>query len=717
MIDNTSAITAAAALAQEMLGDQLRGNGDPFMSHVEAVAAIVEKEIRLPQESVAAVYLHEATRSHHQVMDRVRRDFPPEICRVVEGLNRIATINPRDTQLQAEKYRKLIVSYSTDPQVTLIKLADRLEVMRSLETCFPKTLHVQKATETFMLYAPLAHQLGLYRIKSELEDLAFKVTQPVDYRLITNYLRADEIERMAQIKSFVAPLESELRATGIEYELKSRTKTVYSIWRKMQAQQVGVDGVFDILAIRFIIEALPEKEKEFCWQVYSIVTHIYEPIQERMRDWITVPKASGYESLHTTVKTRTGLVVEVQIRSRRMDLVDEYGVAAHWIYKGIRREQELQQWLNKVRQRLQVVQEQEAPASAVEIPQDKAVDDKAADDQAFRPGEIYVFTPTGDLRSLPDGATLLDFAFEIHTNVGVHCTGGRINGKMAQLRDKLHTGDTVEIITVKNQKPSKDWLTFVVSGKAKNKIRQKLREEAGIMDIQGREIFERRLRNWKMECNPETMGLMLKHFKFKQLSEFYAAIATESLSMQEVKDYLKEQLTPVLPVAAAETPEPPAPAAQQPLHKTGEDYLVIDDKLGRIGYKLAKCCNPIMGDPVFGFVSVKEGVKIHRMTCPNASRLMSQYPYRIQKVRWRQNLATTAFQVTLRFTAYEEMGLTQEVGEVIANLSLNLRNLSFSNQKGKVEGKMQVAVNSNKQVDLLLVSLRKIKGMVKVVRE
>lgn len=699
-------IDKAKAIAYELLKDQVRGNGKPFMDHVDAVASIVEKEIGLPQEAVAAVYLHEATRRNPQEMERIRNSFPADVCKMVEGLNRIATINPKDTQLQAERYRKLIVSYSTDPQVTLIKLADRLEIMRSLESCFSKTQHVQKATETFMLYAPLAHQLGMYRIKSEMEDLAFKITQPVDYRLITNNLRANEIERMAQIKDFVKPLEDELHKVGIEYELKSRTKAVYSIWRKMQAQQVGVDGVFDILAIRFVIEAAPENEKELCWQVYSIVTHIYDPLPERMRDWITVPKASGYESLHITVKTRTGLIVEVQIRSRRMDVVDEYGVAAHWAYKGIRQEQELQQWLNKVRMRLQHPEEIQASASE--------------EQSAFQSNEVYVFTPTGDLRSLPLGATLLDFAFEIHTNVGIRCTGGRINGKMAQLRDKLQTGDTVEVITVKNQKPSKDWLNIVVSGKAKTKIRQKLREDAGVMDMQGREIFERRLRNWKMECTPETMGFVLKHFHFKQLSDFFAAIAQETVPLQEVKDFLKEQTAPAAPVVA-QTPSvveqaEPQLAIGTPA-KGKDDYLVIDDKLGRIGYKLAKCCNPIIGDPVFGFVSIKDGVKIHRMSCPNASRLMSQYPYRIQKVRWRQDQATAAFQVTLRFSAYDEMGLTQEVGQVIANLSLNLRNLSFSNQKGRVEGKMQVAVNSNKQVDVLLFNLRKIKGMVKVVRE
>jgi GTP pyrophosphokinase len=685
----------ARALAQAKLEGQLRGTGEPFLAHADAVARIVEQEIGLTRDAVITVYLHEASRKSPEMMEEIHHTFGADISRMVIGLNRISTIRPRDTRLEADNYRKLIISYSTDPQVTLIKLADRLEIMRSLSDCFPKTEHVKKATETLLLYAPLAHQLGLYSIKSEMEDISFKTIQPEDYRLINNNLKATESERKTQIEQFIKPLDNEMKKTGIQYELKSRTKAIYSIWKKMQTQQVGVDGVYDILAIRFIIDAGPDNEKDLCWQVYSIVTQIYEPIPERMRDWITVPRPSGYESLHITVRTLSGLMVEVQIRSRRMDLVAEYGTAAHWAYKGVRNEQALNDWLNRVRKRLQ-----NSAESFV----------SSAEENVFTPNEVYVFTPAGDLRRLVAGSTVLDFAFDIHTNIGIRCTGARVNGKIAQVRDRLNTGDVVEIITAKNQKPSRDWLNFVVSGKARNKIRQKLREEEGVQDAAGRELLERRLKNWKLELTPEMLGQLVKKLKFKQLSEFYAAIATGTCSLQEVKDFLLKTETPVQ--------EPVVPQQEVGTAKIREDdYLVIDDKFGRIGYKLAKCCNPIIGDPVFGFVSIKEGIKIHRISCPNAERLMTQYPYRIQKVKWRNTVAAAVFQVTIRFSAYEEIGITQEVGEVIKNLSLNLRNFTFSNHGGKMNGRLQVAVNSNKQVDLLLFQLKKIRGMVKVTRE
>ena len=696
---NQTMIDKAKEYAAARLEGLKRGNGAPFMQHVDAVAAIVEKEIGLAGEAVATVYLHEASRKHPELLAEIASLFGHETGSMVVGLNKISTINPRDTRLQAENYRKLIISYSADPRVTLIKLADRLEVMRSLADCFPRNDHIKKATETMMLYAPLAHQLGLYRIKSELEDLSFKVIQPEDYRLITNNLRANEIERKKQIAGFVQPLEKELRKAGIRYELKSRTKTTYSIWRKMQIQQVGVDEVYDILAIRFIVDTTPDREKEVCWQVYSIVTQIYEPIPERMRDWITVPKASGYESLHITVRTPEGAALEVQIRSRRMDIVAEFGVAAHWAYKGVKNEQVMNDWLAGVRKRLQNPQE----------------DFSSAEKDLYKSNEIYVFTPAGDLRRLPAGATVLDFAFEIHSNIGLRCTGGRVNGKMSQVRDTLQTGDVVEILTSRNQKPSRDWLGFVVSGKARNKIRQKLREEEGIQDVAGREMLERRLKNWKMELTPEDLMQLMKHFRIKQISDFYAAVAREDISLQDIKLFLLKDKEDT-----SEKPEtgstPPEHAEEKTSYREG-DYLVIDDNFGRIGYKLARCCNPVIGDEVFGFVSIKEGIKIHRMSCPNAARLMTRYPYRIQKVRWREKVTSAMFQITIRFTAYQEIGLAQEISDVIGNLSLNLRSFTFSGQGGKIAGKLQVAVSSNKQVDLLLFQLRTIRGITKAVRE
>lgn len=692
-------VVAARVLAIEKLKGLLRGNGRPFIEHADGVAAIVEKELGLSKQVVAAVYLHEASRKNPDMLPEIIQTYGEEIAHMVTGLNKISTINPRDTRLQPENYRKLIVSYSTDPTVILIKLADRLEIMHNLTTCFSANDQMKKATETLMLYVPLAHQLGLYHTKSRLEDLSFKVLQPEDYRLVVNSLKASEREQNAMMQRFSALLEKALKEAGICYELKSRTKAVYSIWRKMQAQQLAVEEVYDILGIRFIIDAEPEKEKDLCWQVYSIVTQIYEPIPERMRDWITVPKESGYESLHITVKTPEGKVVEVQIRSRRMDVMAEYGVAAHWAYKGVRNEQVLQNWLSGIRKRLQEP--------------DKA-EEGMGEPVVFTPNEIYVFTPAGDLRRLPSGATVLDFAFEIHSNLGIRCTGGRINGKMSQMRDVLQTGDTVEIFTSKNQKPSKDWLGYVVSGKARSKIRQTLREEEGVRVAEGREMLERRLKNWKMEALPEEYAQLLKHYKMKQLNDFYAAIANENIPLQEIKKTLiqfkeEKQEKTVPDPALLDRPVMP------PTHM--DDYLIIDDSFGRIGFKLAKCCNPVVGDKVFGFVSVKDGIKIHRMSCPNAERLITQYPYRIQKVKWRESAASAIFQTTIKFMAYEEIGLMQAVSDTVNMLSLNLRSFRYSGRHGKISGILQIAVNSNKQVDLLLFHLRKIKGMVKVSRE
>jgi GTP pyrophosphokinase len=386
-----------------------------------------------------------------------------------------------------------------------------------------------------------------------------------------------------------------------------------------------------------------------------------------------------------------------------MDMVAEYGVAAHWAYKGMRNEEVLNDWLANVRKRLQ------NPANEFRSGEDADL---------FKPNEIYVFTPTGDLKRLPAGSTVLDFAFEVHTNVGLKCTGGRVNGKMSQVRDILSTGDVVEILTAKNQKPSSDWLNFVVSGKAKNKIRQKLREEAGVQDTAGREILERRLKNWKVELTPDTIARLMKKFRIKQISDFYAAIAREDISLQEIKSFLTQEETGKEEKSAKQSPETQTTEKEEDHTRYGEgDYLVIDDSFGRIKYKLAKCCNPVIGDPVFGFVSIKEGIKIHRMSCPNAARLMEQYPYRIQKVRWRNTVTSAVFQVGIRVTAYEEIGLTGEIGEVMRNLSLNMRSYTFSGHGGKIVGRLQVAVNSNKQVDLLLFHLRKIKGIIKAVRE
>ena len=609
----------AHELAEKSLAGVQRSDGSPFIGHAHAVALIVAEELGLHPAAVYAVLLHEGSCKHPELLLTIKQEFSSEVYSMVLGLNRISTIRPNDTRLQAENYRKLIVAYSSDPSVTLIKLADRLEIMRSLGL-FPKSQQLRKATETLMLYAPLAHQLGLYYMKSELEDLAFKYSEPEAYRHIAQRLKATVGEREQTLGAFTLPLENALRDAGLPYTLKSRTKTAYSIWKKMQAQQVEFDGVYDILAIRFILEVSPEQEKEACWQVYSMVTGMFMPDTRRMRDWLTQPKRSGYESLHITVSDAAGRVVEVQIRSRRMDDIAETGLAAHWSYKGVQRTQVLQGWLDRVRGLLQSDMQSNSEAKEYF--------------SQFKLDEVFVFTPNGDLRRLPAQATVLDFAFAVHSNVGIKCSGAKVHGRVVSIREKLHTGDVVEVMTTKNQRPSADWLNIVVTSKAKSKIRQQLREDEGKRDLIGRELLERRMKNWKMELNDEVLFHIMRHFKIKSISELYAALAHEEVPMDKIKELLQAPERPRETV----TERVKAPVATGLGTLPDGDYLVVDKALSNVAFIPAKCCSPIQGHEIFGFITAKDGIKLHRKDCPNAQQLHSRYAYRIIEVHWKEGL-------------------------------------------------------------------------------
>ena len=688
----------AYEIAQEVLANERRSDSTPFMEHVVNVAEIVALELKLISTSISAVFLHEASRLNNRLLDNCKAEFNDDIISIANGLNRISEIRPRDTKLQAENYRKLIVSYSKDPRVTLIKLADRLEIMRRLNI-FSKNKQIQKATETLMLYAPLAHQLGLYNIKSELEDLSFRYTDPENYRLITNKLKAKEWERKRMGDLFVKPIEQELKRAHIKYELKSRTKTAYSIYHKIEQQQIPFEKIADLFAIRIVVECdnNRQKEKDLCWQVYSIVTAIYEPDVSRLRDWITKPKENGYSSLHTTVKTKEGAIMEVQIRSRRMDDIAENGYASHWSYKGVKSEQGLTAWLNSVKDLL----EQNAPKERY-----KYVNISIS--------EILVFTPDGDLRRLPAGACVLDFAFDIHSNLGLKCSGAKVNGKAVSIREKLNTGDVVEIMSNKNQKPSADWLNYVVSSKARNKIKQKLKEEEGKQALEGRELFERRMTNWKLEINDEILNSLLKHYKLKTISELFGKIASQDIDVLDIKSVLqtkgKEPLAKV---------QDSLQSLKRDEHKRegSDDYFILDEKLNNVGYTLSKCCNPIMGDDVFGFVSIKGGIKIHRINCPNAARLLDNYPYRIQAVRWRKPVSEGSFQATLKVTADAELSLGQKIMKLAEQLNLSMRKFSITErEKGGVISEFTVAVSNNQQVEKLIFNIKKQKGVRSVVR-
>ena len=661
-------IEKARAVAASALTDETRYDGSPFIGHPDSVARIVEDEIGLPDECVAAVYLHEATRIHKDIDISA---FPQDVRTIVDGLNKISTIKPKDTRLEAENYKKLIVQYSRDPRVIVLKIADRLEVMRNLRM-FPKSSRDQKLLETTMLYMPLAHQLGLYNINTELGNIYFRYSNPEQYRAITNKLKATEKDREQLTAEFIRPLERKLSEAGIKYKLKARTKSAFSIYRKMQVQKVPFEGVHDVFAIRFIIDCAddPRLEKDLCWKVYSYVTEEYEPDISRLRDWLTTPRPNGYESLHITVKNKLGQSLEVQIRTKRMDIEAESGNAAHWAYKGIRHEASIDRWLQSVRDSLE--HPLEASPEHLPAPPDK---------------EIFVFTPTGELRILAAGSSVLDFAFSIHTNLGSRCTGGKVNGKPVQIKEKLKTGDVVEIMTGKNQKPSRDWLAWVVTS---------------------------------LEFPDELLTEFMKSARFNSEMSMMAAIAAEELDVNDIKEFLlqkqaqKEEHASQKPDTASEEKKTYGGSAA-----SSDDILVINAKnVKGLDYKLSKCCNPVFGDDVFGFVTRTEGIKIHRMSCPNAARLIERFPYRIQKVVWQDNASSGDFQCTLSVTAAIDHPVLSSIMDVIGQFRVSMRscNVKENPRTGSYEIQIRLLVPSNTELDKVISQISNMKAVTKVKR-
>ena len=693
-------IDRARAVALEALKDEIRFDGTPFISHPDNVARIVEDEIGLPDTCVAAVYLHEATRVHKDVDIS---EFPQDVRTLVDGLNKISTIKPKDTRLEAENYKRLIVQYSTDPRVTVLKIADRLEVMRGLQM-FPKTSRDQKLLETLMLYMPLAHQLGLYNINNELGNIWFRYADPEQYRTITNKLKATEKDREQITAEFIEPLKRKLSDAGIVYKLKIRTKSAYSIYRKMQVQKVPFEGVYDVFAIRFIIDCEddPKLEKDLCWKVFSYVTEEYESDTKRLRDWLTTPRPNGYESLHITVKNKKGQALEVQIRTKRMDIEAESGNAAHWAYKGIRHEASMDRWLQSVRDALE--HPFEATPEEMPAPPDK---------------EIFVFTPTGELRILPAGASVLDFAFNIHSGLGCRCTGGRVNGKAVPIREKLKTGDVVEIMTRKDQRPNRDWLGWVVSSKARTKIKQELDADERKAASDGRELLERRLRNWKLEFPDEWMMEFIKVRKFPSVLPFMAAIAREEVDVNDIKAFIQRKLSAQQERPATPVAEETEAAAPKGYSGTADDILVLNAKnVKGLEYKMSKCCNPVFGDDVFGFVTRTEGIKIHRMSCPNAARLIERYPYRIQKVIWQDNPTQGDFQCTLAVTAELDHPVLSAIMDIIGQFRVSMRafNVKENLRAGTYEITIRLLVPSSAELDKVLSQVGALKQVIKIRR-
>ncbi len=710
-------VDEALAFADAKLTEQIRYDGHPMLDHAVSVAEIVISEVGLGRNSTVASILHDVVRLAHKQLsaeeflaltEEIRTRFGEQVVGITVGLANISELKLKVSSEQADNFRDLLVSYSTDPRVILIKLADRLEVMRSLDI-FPREKWRKKSWEALNLYAQIAHKLGLYSIKSELEDIALKYLEPKDYDHIVRKLAESAEERRNFIARFLVPITDRLDAMGVKYHIKSRTKSIFSIWTKMRKQHVPFEGVYDIFAIRIIIDCPPEQEKPLCWTAYSIVTDFYTPNPTRMRDWISIPKSNGYESLHTTVSA-DGRWVEVQIRTERMDAVAERGIAAHWRYKGVGQgAQTSEMWLGRLRELLEDTTHSLA----------QRFDAKPAS------GEIFVFTPNGDLRKLPEGATLLDFAFDIHTSLGCTCVGGKVNQRAVSIREVLHNGDIVEILTQKNQTPKADWLNVVTTTKARTKIKSFLREEQAKHTRMGREELERKLKNWKLAITiDEAIAYLVKYFKLRLGTEVYAMIATQKIDFGSIKEILSRHLSGEAAeerrAAAAETErQKKADAAQRETAPAGgsQDALVIDDDISKIQYKLAKCCNPIKGDDVFGFITINAGITIHRTDCPNARRMRENYPYRIIEARWRKS-AEGAFRVTIRIIAADTTGMANHITEVISHdLKLNIRSLAFEAASGgTLHGTVAVEVPGASVVNTLIHSILHIRGVQKAYR-
>lgn len=701
-------IKKAFKMALNAHKDMRRKSGEPYIYHPIAVAQIAVDEIGLGTTSIIAALLHDVVEDTDIPLSEIEKQFGQKVASIIDGLTKISGVYTTGSSAQAENFRKMLLTLSDDVRVILIKIADRLHNMRTLDS-MPRNTQLKIASETIYLYAPLAHRLGLYVIKSELEDLYLKYTDLATYQEIAYKIQQTKGARNKFIKDFIAPLENELNKQEFKVTIKGRPKSIYSIWNKIKKNKVQFEEIYDLFAIRVIAHADPEHEKSACWQIYSIVTDVYKPNPDRLRDWISTPKSNGYESLHTTVMSKSGQYVEVQIRTERMDQIAEKGYAAHWKYKenSVSRESGIEMWLVKVREMLE-----HNNTTAVDFVND------------FRNNlfseEVFVFTPKGDLIVLPAGATALDFAFEIHTQVGAHCLGAKVNNKLVPLSYKLNNGDQLEILTSSKQKPSEDWLKFVVSSKAINKIKEALREDKKRIALDGKEILHRKLKALKLEPTEEIHNELRAWFDVKSNHELFYKVAIEAISPNDIKNFKERK------VEKQNQPQPiPSPIQDsktfekelKKLRNVDNDALLIGEDMKNFDYSLAKCCSPIPGDPVFGFVTVNEGIRIHRTTCPNAVELMSNYGYRIIKARWAGQKDTTFFQTGLRVTGTDRMGLVNDVTKIISSeLKVNMRSITMDTQDGVFEGTIKLYVYDTYHLEQLINKLRKVSGVVSVTR-
>lgn len=690
-------IRKAFDLALAAHKDMRRKSGEPYIYHPLAVARIVAEEIGLGTTSVIGAILHDTVEDTYITLDDIEHIFGLHVRKIIDGLTKIEGVFDHTTSIQAENFRKMLLTLSDDIRVILIKLADRLHNMRTLES-MRRDKQLKIASETRFMYAPLAHRLGLYAIKSELEDLSLKYTEPEIYGEITGKLKKTQAVRTRFVNRFTLPIKRALEASGFRFEIKGRTKSVYSIYTKIQEKHVPFEEIYDLFAIRIIIDTPIDQEKADCWKAYSIVTDYYKPNPDRLRDWISTPKANGYESLHTTVMSPTGKWVEVQIRTRRMDEISEKGFAAHWKYKeGKNQESGLDSWLTRIREMLE-----NTSGDTIDFINDFKLNLFA--------DEIFVFTPKGDLISLPQGATALDFAFEIHTQVGSSCLGAKVNNKLVPLSHPLRSGDQVEVITSQKQKPKADWLNFVITGKAKSKIKAALKEERKKIGELGREMLERKFRSLKVDFLSVNITALEKYYQTEGAVDLYYLIAKGKIDLKKLKNYEVENGLIKFKEGRKKSQ---ASNIEQVVQegRTPTETLTIGDDMQQIDYALAKCCNPIPGDDIFGFVTVSEGIKIHRVNCPNAVQLLGNYAYRAIKARWASQKANE-FLATIRFTGIDDVGLVHSITTTISNqLSVNMKSISFESNDGVFEGEISLYVYDKDHLNELMKKLKRVDGV------
>ena len=694
-------IRLAFDMALESHQNMRRKSGEPYIYHPIAVAQIAAEEIGLGTTSIVCALLHDVVEDTDISLDDIEREFGKKVTKIIDGLTKISGVFDYNSSLQAENFRKMLLTLADDVRVILIKLADRLHNMRTMEF-MPRDKQLKISSETVYLYAPLAHRLGLYTLKSELEDLSMKYMEPVTYKFIAQQLNEKKAERENFIKDFIAPIKDILIEQGLDADLYGRPKSIHSIWTKMRKKNIPFDEVYDLFAVRVILNSKPENEKSDSWKAYSIVTDLYHPNPDRLRDWISSPRANGYESLHTTVMGPRGQWVEVQIRTTRMNEIAEKGFAAHWKYKEEpNNDSGLDQWIHKVRELLS-------------NPESNALDFLDDFKMNLFSDEIFIFTPKGSLIQLPVDATALDFAFEIHTDIGASCIGAKVNHKLVPLSYKLQNGDQVEIITSSKQSPKEDWLNFVVTAKAKSKIKSSLKEEKRKIAENGKEILERKLKSLKVTYNSDNLYKLAYYFKLSSTLDLFYNVAQGKIDVKQLKEFVTSEK--VIENKPERVEFIPNEQFTKKVKGDDSDTLLIGEDLQKLDYKLSACCNPIPGDDVFGFVTVGDGIKIHRTNCPNAAKLMANYGYRIVKAKWNSQ-KELAFLTGLHITGIDDVGLINKITTVISSdFKVNMRSITVDTEDGIFEGSIMVYVNNTKHLDNLIAKLKEVVGVNSVTR-